>query len=72
MVGNDVAVIGELLPANAADAVLGHNLPVEEFAHLPVRAQLPVTAGMLGIIDTADAQLTLTSFFRDCLPAAAG
>jgi hypothetical protein len=72
VVGDDVAVIGELLPANAADAVLGNDLPIEEFAHLAVGAQLAIAAGMLRIINTADAHLALASFLWNCLPATAG
>ena len=72
MVGNDVTVVGELLFANTANAVLGNDLPVEQLAYLPVRAQLAVSAWMLGIVDAPNAQLTPAAFFRDCLPAAAG
>src|SRR5579863_3509641 len=72
VIGNHIAVIGELLLADSANAVLGNDLSVEQLAHLPVRAQLPVSAGVLGIVDAADSQLPLKSFFRDCLPAAAG
>ena len=71
MVGNDVAVIGEVLFTDPANAVLGNDLPVEELAHLPVRAQLAVSAGVLGILNAADAHLALMSFLWDCLPAAA-
>ena len=72
VVGNDVAVVGELLFANTADAVLRDDLPVEQLAHLPVRPQLPVSARMLRIIDAADTHLELASFLWDCLPATAG
>ena len=70
MVGNDVAVLGEFLFADTANAILGNDLPVEQLAHLPVGAQLAVSAGMLGIVDSPDTQLMLTFFFRDCLPPA--
>jgi len=72
MVGNDVAVIGELLFTDPANATLCNDLPVEELAHLRVRAQLPVSAGMLRIVDAPDAHLALASFLWDCLPATAG
>ena len=71
-IGNDVAVIGELLLANAADAVLSRNLAVEKLPHLTVGAQLAITTGVLGIVDAADTHLTLTSFPWDCLSATAG
>ena len=72
MVGNHIAVVSELLFANAANAVLGNDLPVEQLAHLPIRTQLPVSAWVLRIVDAPDAHLTLTSFLWDCLSAAAG
>jgi len=72
MVGNDVAVIGEVLFTDPANAVLGNDLPVEELAHLTDRAQLAVSTGMLEIVDTADAHRALASFLWDCLPATAG
>jgi len=62
VVGDDIAVISELLLADAANAVLGNDLTVEEFAHLSVGAQLPVSTGMLGIIDAPDPQLPLAAF----------
>jgi hypothetical protein len=39
VVGHDVVAIGELLFTDPANAVLGNDLPVEELAHFPVRAQ---------------------------------
>ena len=73
VVGNDVAVIGELLFTDPANSILRNDLPVEELAHLPVGAQLAVSARMLGIIDAPDAHLALAaSFLWDCLPATAG
>ena len=71
MVGDHVAVIGELLFADAADAVLRDDFPVEQLAHLPVRAEFPVSAGVLRIVDAPDAHLVLTSSLWDCLPATA-
>src|SRR5579863_1052685 len=72
VIGNHIAVIGELLLADTANAVLGNDLPVEQLAHLPVRAQLPVSAWMLRIVDAPDANLPSTCFLRDCLPATTG
>jgi hypothetical protein len=72
MVGDDVAVTGELLFADAADAVLSDDLPIEQLPHLPVGAQLAVSARVLGIVNESHAQLSLTPFFWDSLPATAG
>jgi len=72
MVGNDVAVIRELLLADAANSVLGNDFPVEQLTHLPVRSQFPVSARMMGIVDAPDTHLALPSFRGDCLPATAG
>src|SRR5579863_2406225 len=71
VIGNHIAVIGELLLADTANAVLGNDLPVEQLAHLPVRAQLPVSAWMLRIVNAPDPNLALESFPWDCLPATA-
>jgi len=65
MVGNDVAVIGELLFADPANAILGNDLPVEELSHLPVRAQLAVSAGVLGIVDAPDSDLVRARLLED-------
>ncbi len=48
--------------ADAASAVLGHNLAVEHLAHLPVRAQFAVSARVLGIVDAPNTHLVLASF----------
>jgi len=72
VVGDEIAVVGELLLADTANAVLGNDLSVEEFAHLSVGAQFTVSAGVLGIVDAAHAHLALTACLWDCFPAAAG
>jgi hypothetical protein len=72
VVGDDVGAIGKSLLADTANAVLSNDLSVKQLAHLRVRAQLAVSAGVLRIIDAPDAHLVLTSFLWDCLPAAAG
>jgi len=72
VVGDDVALVGELLFANGADAVLGDDLPVKQLALLPVRAQLPVSARMLLIFDAPDTHLSLSFLLWNSLPAAAG
>jgi len=72
VVGHYIAVVSEFLFANAADAVLSNDLPVQQLPHLPVGAQLAVSASVPGIVDAPDAQLTLMPFLWDCLPATAG
>lgn len=72
VVGDHVAVIGELLFADALNGILSRNLAVQQLAHLPIGAQLAVSARMLGIVDAANAHLAWTSFPRDCLPSTAG
>ncbi|HEX5425162.1 MAG TPA: hypothetical protein VFW94_16565 [Candidatus Acidoferrales bacterium] len=67
VLGNDVALIGELLFANAADAVLGNDLPVEQLAHFRIRAEFPVASGMMWIVDAADTHLAWAAFFWDYL-----
>ena len=49
MVEDDVAVVGELLVANTADAVLSRTFAVEQLAHCAVRAQFPVSTRMMPI-----------------------
>jgi hypothetical protein len=72
VVGNHIAVIGELLLADAADAVLSRNLAIQQLPHLPVGAQLAVSTRMLGIVDAPDTNQALTPFLWDSLPATAG
>ena len=71
VVGYDVAVVGEPFLADSALAALGQNLPVHQLPHLGVRADLPISARVLGIVDATDSQLALASFSRDRFPAAA-
>jgi len=72
VIGDDVAVFGELLLTDAANAVLSNDLPIEQLAHLPVGAQLAVSARVLEILDAPDTNLALTYFLWDCLSPAAG
>jgi hypothetical protein len=71
VVGHNVAVVRKLFIADGALAFLGKNLPVHQLPHFAVRADLPISAGMMGIVDAADSQLALASFFRDRFSAAA-
>src|SRR5579864_5470118 len=54
VVGVDVAVIRELLPAQGTLAMLQGDLAIHQLPHLRVRAEFAVTARMLWIIDAAD------------------
>jgi hypothetical protein len=71
VVGNDIAVVGETLPAQSADAILCLNLFVHQLPHLGVRTNLPISARVLRIINAADTHLTPSSFLRDGLASAA-
>jgi len=47
VVGHHVAVVGQLFIAEGAYALLGDNLPIEKFSHFAVRADFPVSPGMV-------------------------
>jgi hypothetical protein len=57
MVGHNVTIVGEPFLAECAEAILCSDLPVEELSHLTVGSELPVSPGMMGIIDTPNAHL---------------
>jgi hypothetical protein len=61
MVRHDVAVVGEPLFAEGADAILRRNLSVHQLSHFPVRADLPISSRVLGIVHEADSQLPRSS-----------
>jgi hypothetical protein len=65
VVGNDIAVVRELLFAESAYSVLGNDLPVEEFPHFAIGAEFPVSTRMLRISNSSDAHLALPLFFRN-------
>lgn len=71
VVGDEIAVVSELLFANAADSVLSPNLAVEQLAHSQVRAQLSVSPWVLKIVDAVDADLVFSVLSGDALPATA-
>ena len=71
MVGDDVAVVGECFLAEGAYAILGDDLPVEEFPHFAVGTEFPVSPGMMRIFNAPNAHLALASFSWDCFSAAA-
>jgi hypothetical protein len=71
VVGYDVVVVRELFVAESTLTFLGHNLLVQQLSHLRIRADLAITAWVMGIVDAADSQLTLESFSRDRFSAAA-
>ena len=70
MVRNDVVVIRKRTIAQSAHAVLGNDLPVHQLPHLGVRSDLPVSAGVMSIINPTDSHLLKSSFFREGHPAA--
>jgi hypothetical protein len=72
MIRYHVAVIGEPLLAEGADALLVDDLPVEELPHLAVRAKFPVSPGVVRVFNAPNAHLALAFLFRDCLSTAAG
>jgi hypothetical protein len=57
VVGDDVAVVGELFIADSALAVLGYNLLVHQLSHFRVRADLSVSSWVVGIVDATDSHL---------------
>ena len=71
VVGDDVAVVGERFLAEGAYAILGDDLPVEEFPHFAVGPKFPVSPGMMRIFNAPNAHLALASFSGDCFSAAA-
>ena len=71
VVGDNVAVVGELFIAESAFAFLGDDLPIQQLSHFAIRADLPISAGMLGIIDAPDAHPAWALFSWDLLSAAA-
>jgi hypothetical protein len=72
VVGDHVAIVGELFLAEGADALLVDDLPVEELPHLAVRAKFPVSPGVMLILDAPNAHLALALFSWDYLSSAAG
>ena len=72
MVGHNVAIVGEPLIAESAEAILCNDLPVEELSHFAVRAEFPVSPGMMRVFDAPNAHLALALFSWDYLSAAAG
>ena len=71
VVGDDIAVVGERFLAEGAYAILGDDLPVEEFPHFAVGPKFPVSPGMMRIFNAPNAHLALASFSWDCFSAAA-
>ena len=72
MVRYDVAIISERFVAEGAHATLGGNFPVEQFPHFSVRAEFPVSPGVMWIFNAPNAHLALPFLSRDRLSAAAG
>jgi hypothetical protein len=66
-----IGVIGEFLLADRAFAMLERDLPVHQLPHFAIRAQLPVAAWMVRVLDTADTDLPHGSLLRYRFPATA-
>jgi hypothetical protein len=61
----------ELPLAESAHAILGGDLSVHQLSHFGVRADLPISAGVLRIVNAADAHLARLSFLRNGFSSAA-
>jgi len=72
MVRHNVAIVGEPLLAECAEAILGSDLPVEDLPHFAVGSEFPVSPGMTQIFNAANAHLVFPFFSRNRLSAAAG
>lgn len=62
VVRHHIAVVGEALAAEWADALLGDDLPIEELPHLSIGAEFPVSPRMERVVNAADAHLALVPF----------
>src|SRR5579859_6316159 len=71
VVRNDVVIVRELSLAEGTYSILGGDLPIDQLSHLAVRADLPVSPRMLGIVNAANAHLARSFSFRDGFPSAA-
>jgi len=60
--GTNVAVIGELLLAEGADALLGYDPSVKEISHLGIGAKFPVAPRMERVVYATNAHLALAPF----------
>lgn len=58
VVRDDIVVISEVLSADTTFAVLVPNLMIKQFAYFSLRAQFPISAEMLGILDASHANVT--------------
>lgn len=71
VIRNDVAVIRELPLAEGAHTVLGSDLTVHQLPHFGVRTNFSVSAGVLRIINVADAHPVSSLLLGDGFPSAA-
>jgi len=71
VVGDDVAVVGECFLAEGAYAILGDDLPVEEFPHFAVGSEFPVSPGEVRVLNVPNAHLARPFLSRNCFSAAA-
>jgi hypothetical protein len=61
VIGYGVAVVSEFFIVDRTLAVLGHNLLVQLLSHFRVRADLPISSWVVGIVDATDFQLPCSS-----------
>ena len=72
IVGHNVAIVGEPLLAESAEAILSCDLPVEQFPHFSVGAEFSVSPEVMRIFNAANAHLALAPFSWDLLSSVAG
>lgn len=65
VVRNDVAVICELTHAERTSPILSDDFLIKQLPHFGVRPKFPVLAGVMCILDSANAQLLSRSLFRN-------
>jgi hypothetical protein len=71
VVGHHVAIISERFVTESALATLGGNFPVEQFPHFSVRAEFPVSSGMMQIFNAPNAHLALALYSWNFLSSTA-
>jgi hypothetical protein len=71
VIRNDVVIVRELSFAESAHPVLSRDLSVHQHAHLGIRTDFPISAGVLRIVNAADAHLARSPFPWYCLSSAA-
>jgi hypothetical protein len=72
MIWNDVRIVSERVLADTALASLLSDLAIHQSSHLSIRAQLPISARMIRIVNALHTKLFNSSCFLRRLPAATG